>query len=255
MGVLNITPDSFSDGGDFLDSELAFQRAFEIQEQGAHILDIGAQSTRPGFKFIDGKTEWDRLKKPLKLIVNKIKIPVSIDTFHPYVAERAADLGVDIINDISGFKDKNMIGLVKKSNLSLIVMQNGPLNCTYKFLNSKFYELMEDSIEKERMCFDPGVGFGKNNDENLYIFKNPLEFSPKDNFVLIGASRKRITSLACNEEASPKKRLIPTIVAHTISAFNGANILRVHDAKEGVQAAKMLEFILKNDLNKETLIQ
>ncbi|MDR1467579.1 MAG: dihydropteroate synthase [Oscillospiraceae bacterium] len=243
MGVLNITPDSFSDGGDFLDTDSALSRAIEIQEQGADIIDIGAQSTRPGFEPIDEETEWRRLESPLRLIRENISLPISIDTFYPYVALRSIDLGADIINDISGFKNKKMIKIVAASSASLIVMHDGPLSETRSFLHSKLNELILNLIEKDRICFDPGIGFGKSQEENLRIIKDPLKFSVESNFTLVGASRKRVTSVAYCEEIPPKERLTSTITAHTIMAINGANIIRVHDVKEAVQCTKMVNVV------------
>jgi dihydropteroate synthase len=246
MGVLNVTPDSFSDAGEFLDAGKALDEAIKIQSQGASILDIGAQSTRPGFKMVDEKTEWKRLKVPLDLIRQKLRIPISVDTFHPYVALRSIDSGADIINDVTGFKNREMVKILARSSASLIVMHDGPLSETRGFLQSKFDELTKNSqdlVEKERLCFDPGIGFGKSQEENLAIIKNPLKFSVRESFTLVGVSRKRVTSLACQKGALPKERLVPTIASNAVMAVNGAQIIRVHDVKEGVECAKMSQAI------------
>jgi dihydropteroate synthase len=244
MGILNVTPDSFSDGGEYSALDKAIERARKIEEEGADILDIGGQSTRPGYKIISQEEEWARVK-PVLFSIKKLAIPISIDTFYPYVAERALDMGAVVINDVSGFGDKNMVKLAAKTGASCVVMSNSSLNEVFENLEDKKHELLQNGVEIEKICFDPGVGFGKTHSENLQILESSVDFVPRGAAVLIGASRKRVTAKAC-DNLPPKERSAATIAAHTLAIAGGADIIRVHDVKEGVQAAKMADEILKN---------
>ncbi|MDR0738739.1 MAG: dihydropteroate synthase [Oscillospiraceae bacterium] len=243
MGILNVTPDSFSDAQNFFEPKKALKRAIQMQEEGADIIDIGAQSTRPGFIKIDEKIEWERLSPVLRLVRKRIDLPISIDTFYPCIAEKAIKLGADIINDVTGFVNEKMLNLSSTSNISLICMHNKALNKTRSFFEDSFQKFKKAGIKKEKICFDPGVGFGKTVTENLRIIKNPTVYCPKETFVLVGISRKRVTALACEKNTPANQRLGASIAANIISALNGTNILRVHDVKETVQALKMLKLI------------
>jgi dihydropteroate synthase len=257
MGILNLTPDSFSDGGMFNELGDSVARALQIEQQGADILDIGGQSTRPGYKKIPQEEEWARLAPFLREIKNKISIPISIDTFYPYVAERALDMGVSIINDVSGFRDELMMNLAAKSAAGCVVMCDESLDDVFEFLKKKREKLLEKGVKNEKICLDPGIGFGKTHEENLKILKCPKKYVPQGNAILIGASRKRVTACAYpaqggdailrgahNKTTSPNKRLCATIAAHTLAICGGANIVRVHDVEEAVAAAKMVEAVL-----------
>lgn len=248
MGILNLTPDSFSDGGKWNSAENSIKRAIEIQNQGADILDIGAQSTRPGFIKISAQEEWGRLKFTLENIQNKIKIPISIDTFYPEVANKALALGADIINDITGFKDPKMFEVTAKSNCGIII--NHDLNSinVKSFFENQLLKAKSFEIDRNRICLDPGIGFNKNQAQDAYIIKNLKNIKISDVALLIGLSRKRVIGMNCGNPP-PEERLAGTIAANTLAIQGGANIIRVHDVKESVQAALVTDAILKSNSN------
>ena len=246
MGILNITPDSFSDGGIWNSPELAVKRAIEIQSQGADIIDIGAQSTRPGHIKISEDEELKRLITILPKIRKFIDIPISIDTFYPSVANKALDIGVDIINDVTGFENKNMFEVVSHSDCGCIIMHDKENLDIKNFFNKKLNQALQYGISPNRICFDPGIGFGKNYNQNLFILNNISEFKIKNNALLIGASRKRVIGESCGNPPFDK-RTPGTIAAHTIAILRGADIIRVHDVSEAVQAVNVTDKILNKN--------
>lgn len=247
MGILNVTPDSFSDGNKWFDIDAAVKHAIQMQADGADIIDIGGQSTRPGYIKITFEEELDRLKPVLKALKSEISVPISVDTFYPEVAQMALNEGASIINDVNGFKDEQMIKVAGQSNCGCIVMYDGPNRQMKDFFNLQFGKMLSSNILKNRICFDPGIGFGKTYGENLEAIKNLKDYSIKGVPILVGASRKRVIGASCGNP--PFEERIPgTIAAHTIAILNGANIIRVHDVKEAVQAAKVADAILKSNL-------
>lgn len=244
MGILNLTPDSFSDGGDYNVLDTAIKRALEIQEEGADIIDIGAQSTRPGYQKINVEDEKERLIPVLKQLKNVLSIPISVDTFYSKVAYDALNCGASIINDVTGFKDNNMFDVVKESDCGCIIVHDMMPQNIKEFFQLQYNKAVEIGIDPARLCFDPGIGFGKSYYENLYILKNPYKFKIEGKALLIGASRKRVIGMSCGNPPF-KERTYGTIAAHTLAIAGGANIIRVHDVKEAVQAVKMTDAILK----------
>lgn len=243
MGILNITPDSFSDGGNFNTVEKAMIRAKQIEAEGADIIDIGAQSTRPGFTQISADEEWQRLEPVLKSL--KLNIPISIDTFYPEVAQKCLELySVDIINDVNGCENPQMLPLVAKYNCAVIVCHNKPDMNIKSFFKKKIKDAQNLNISQNKICFDPGIGFSKNQIQDAYIIKNLKNIKLENHPCLIGVSRKRIIGTGCGDPP-PKERLYGTIAANTICIQGGANIIRVHDVKEAVQAAKVTDYILR----------
>lgn len=252
MGILNITPDSFSDGGKFNTYEKILNRAIEIQKEGADILDIGAQSTRPGFIKISAKDEWERLRPFLPDIRKNIKIPISIDTFYPEVAEKSLSFGADIINDVSGTESLEMIKVIKKSKCGIIVTHCYDNLNIRSFFENKLNALTKQGINPESICFDPGIGFEKNRLQDAYIINNISKIKIQNFPLLIGLSRKRIISEACKCEKTDLEALMSgTLAANTISIMGGANIIRVHDVKKCVYAAKMADYLLNQTEKKE----
>lgn len=245
MGILNITPDSFSDGGNFNTVEKAITRAKQIENEGADIIDIGAQSTRPGFTQISADEEWQRLEPVLKNL--KLNIPISIDTFYPEIAQKCLELyRVDIINDITGCENPDMLPLIAKYNCAVIITHNKPGMNIKTFFEKKLKNAQNLKINSDQICFDPGIGFCKNQKEDAYIIKNLKNIKLKSCACLVGLSRKRIIGVNCGNPP-PKERLYGTIAANTICIQGGANILRVHDVKEAVQAAQVSDAILKSN--------
>lgn len=247
MGIINLTPDSFSDGGKFFDKTKAVKRAIEMEKLGVDFIDIGGQSTRPSYKRICAEEEWDRIKTVVKRIKEHVKVPVSVDTFYEKVARLAVQEGADIINDVSGNLDNDMLGLVKETSCGYIIMSNRSLQKTKSFFDDTLKILKENEIDTELVCFDPGIGFGKTYDEDLEILRHTNLYCPKGYPILVGSSRKRVVGKSCGE-LDPLKRVSGTISAHTISIMSGANIIRVHDVEEAIQSVRMVDAILNNNL-------
>ena len=253
MGILNVTPDSFSDGGSNFRSQDAVSHALEMQEQGAGILDIGGQSTRPGFTPISPEEEWARIEPVLKGLRGRLQIPLSIDTFYPQVAALALQNGADIINDVMGFEDPGMFPAVKDSNCGCVIMHNGNtlkenteediLIRVRRFFQKKVEQAKEMGISPAQICLDPGVGFGKTHEENLRLIANVRSLKIPECSFLMAASRKRVIGQPCGNPPAAE-RMAGTVAAHTLAQAGGAQILRVHDVKEAVQAAQVAHAVL-----------
>lgn len=251
MGILNVTPDSFSDGGRYVDPQDAAEHALRMQEQGADIIDVGGQSTRPGYKKIGWEEEWSRLSPVLERLEGRLEIPVSVDTFYPQVAERALACGVSIINDITGFADERMFELATHTECGCILMHSGAaqvgqtiIETIRSFFEEQYRKAEAYGIDASRLCFDPGVGFGKTNEENLEILRCTKDLCFRECALLMAASRKRVIGSACSNPPF-EQRLYGTIAAHTIAITGGADMIRVHDLPEAVQAAKVADAILR----------
>ena len=245
MGILNVTPDSFSDGGKWNNKESALRHALKMVEDGADIIDIGAQSTRPGHTEISATEELDRLLPILEALHLEVDVPISVDTFYPEVAKEALSHGASIINDVKGFLDERMFNLMEDFSCGAVIMHNGSNATMLKFFNNTVEKLNQRKINKNRVCFDPGIGFGKSYEENLLVLKNLKDFKLEEFAMLVGASRKRVIGSSCGQPPF-SQRVSGTIAAHTIAIANGADIIRVHDVKEAVQAAKVADAILRS---------
>lgn len=243
MGILNVTPDSFSDGGSYFSPQKAVERAKQMEEEGADILDIGGQSTRPGYTEISPEEEWERIEEVLALVLQNTKLPVSVDTFYPQVAKKALEAGAHIINDVKGFPDE-MFKAAADSGCGCIVMHpRGSMGGEILTEVRAFFEERKEAalrfgIVPSRLCFDPGIGFGKTYGENLRLIARVEETKLEGSAYLMAASRKRVTGTPCGDPPF-SERLPATLAAHTAAILGGAQLLRVHDVKEGVQAAKM----------------
>ena len=240
MGILNVTPDSFSDGGLFFNPEKAVEHAIDMQNDGADIIDIGAQSTRPGHTKISVQEEWNRLEPILRKLKHIIKIPISIDTFYPEIAKRALNFGVSIINDVTGFKNDKMWDIASNSNCGCIIIHDGPASTAKKFFKESLDKAKSYSIHKSRICLDPGIGFGKDFRDNIDIIKNLGSLKVDSMPILMALSKKSFIGKICNEIPT-SERLPGTIVANSISIMNGANIIRVHDVKEAFTSIQVLK--------------
>lgn len=257
MGVLNVTPDSFSDGGLYLNKEKAVDHAFRLAEEGADIIDVGGESTRPGSATVPLDEEIRRTILVIETISKKLNVPVSIDTYKAEVAKRAIDAGASIINDISGLRfDPEMPGTVAEAGVPVILvhikgkpkdMQQNPV---YEALIPEIMDYLrvsiriaeEAGIAGDKIIIDPGIGFGKTYEHNLEIIKNLEEFTMLGKPVAIGVSRKAFIGKVLGN-ATPSERLEGTAAAVAISIFNGANIVRVHDVKEMVKVVKIADSI------------
>ncbi len=244
MGVLNVTNDSFSDGGSFLDVDNALKRAFEMVEAGADILDIGGESSRPGASPISEKEEISRVLPVLKMIKEKIKIPISIDTYKSKVAEAALAEGAMIINDITALSGDDKMAEVVAGNDAFVVlmhMKGSPIDMQqdpqYEDLIGEICDYLRISIEKARaagiekdkIIVDPGIGFGKTLEHNLSILKNLKEFKRLGKPVLVGPSRKSFLGEVTGREVH--ERVMATSASISASIMNGASIVRVHDVE------------------------
>lgn len=244
MGALNITPDSFSDGGKFLAREKAIKRAIEMEENGADIIDIGGESSRPGSEPVPEDEELNRVIPVIKKIKGILKIPISIDTYKSNVAEKALDAGAEIVNDISGLRfDERMFDIVHQNKAALIIMhmkgkpktmQDNPtykdtIQEIYDFLKERTDYAMDNGLSKENIVIDPGIGFGKRQEDNLDILYRAGEFSSLGFPLLIGASRKSFIGRAL--DLPVEERLEGSLAACGIAIEEGVDILRVHDVK------------------------
>lgn len=252
MGILNVTPDSFSDGGKWNTVETAVAHALKMQDDGADIIDVGAQSTRPGYVKISPEEELSRLMPVLQALKGQIRVPISVDTFYPAVAKEALAAGADIINDVTGFKDKEMINVASGTDCGCMIIHDGPLSLMKAFFEKQITKLFKNGIQKGRICLDPGIGFGKSYEENLLAIKNFKDYTVDGVAMMVGASRKRVIGTPCGGPPF-EERMPGTIAAHTIAIFNGANIIRVHDVKEAVQAAKVADAIIKTNTIRNTM--
>ncbi|NQV36651.1 MAG: dihydropteroate synthase [Candidatus Marinimicrobia bacterium] len=244
MGILNTTPDSFSDGGLFLDSDSACNHALHMVNDGADIIDIGGESSRPGAEGLDIQTELDRVIPVIEEIRRSTDNVISIDTTKPDVAEAALKAGANIINDISGFRNNAMIIVAVKYQKPVIVMhmQGDPRtmqqNPTYEnvvlevrdYLLKQAEKLENAGFDQKNIIIDPGIGFGKTVEDNFAIIRDLKIFTATGYPVLMGPSRKSF--IGHTLDLPPDKRLEGTAAAVTASVMNGADILRVHDVKE-----------------------
>ena len=258
MGILNISPDSFYIGSSHPDIKDAIKRAKEMAEEGADIIDVGGQSTKPGSKGISAKEEIERAIPVIKALSEEIDIPVSCDTYKADVAEKAIEAGASIINDISAFSmDKQLLDVVKSSYCGYVLMhmkgtpENMQVNPFYEDVVSEIYQFLSDKLEwmekkgidKERVVVDPGIGFGKRLVDNLVIIKNLEKFKELKRPVLLGTSRKSFIGKALND-IPPEERLEGSIASVVIGYIKGATIFRVHDVKETRRALTITEAIL-----------
>ena len=259
MAIVNITEDSFSDGGLYIDLPSAINYASLCIKQGAHVLDIGAQSTRPGASVVGAEIEIKRLVpliKELKLL--HPNIPISIDTFHHSVAEKVLNAGADWINDISGGRhDPEIFNIVAdKGSPYVLTHSRGnskTMDSLAKYINvvkdvkselSKQIDLaLSSGVKKEQIIIDPGIGFAKDVSQNLTLLKNIDVFVSMNFPLLIGASRKRFIGSIINEK-EPTKRIFGTAAVASICVIAGVDILRIHDVKEISQVVTMTKSII-----------
>ncbi len=257
MGILNITPDSFYDGGLYADREEAIRRAIEMESQGADIIDVGGESARPGAKAVSAEEESERVIPVIKALAKKIKAPISIDTSKFSVARKALDCGAVIVNDISGLKKEPKIaGLVRKHKAAIVLMhmkgtprtmQKDPV---YKSLIGDITEGLRDSvsiakdagISDNSIVIDPGIGFGKTVEHNLKILKRLREFKSLGYPVMVGTSRKSFIGKVLGAET--RERLFGAAASVAVAIQNGADIVRVHDVDQMRQVARLTDAIL-----------
>lgn len=257
MGVLNVTPDSFSDGGKFFQRDSAVARALEMERDGADIIDIGAESTRPGAKPLAATEELARLLPMLEKLRGRLKIPISVDTQKAEVARAAIAVGAEIVNDISALRsDPRMGELVSKRKVGIILMhmrgrprtmQKGPfardvMRDVIAGLREALRRAKEAGIARSQILLDPGIGFGKNYKQNFEILARLRELARVGCPIVVGASRKAFIGDALGN-APANARVGGTAATVGASILNGAHVVRVHDVKEMAQVARIADRI------------
>jgi dihydropteroate synthase len=257
MGVLNVTPDSFSDANEFFDCDKAVERGIRIASEGADIIDVGGESTRPGAEPVSVKEELRRVIPVVEKLRAKIDIPISIDTSKSEVANAALNAGASIINDVTaGRADEQMLPLAAKQNVAIVLMhmqgeprtmQKNPqygdvVQEVADSFRQQYSRALECGVDPMRLAFDPGIGFGKTLEHNLSLLKNLDELRVDDRPLMVGVSRKSFLGKLTGSNEM-RDRLAPTIALTAILRVRGADIFRVHDVKENVAALRTVEEI------------
>ena len=259
MGVLNVTPDSFSDGGEFLTADKATERGLQMTAQGAHIIDIGGESTRPGSEPVTVEEELRRVIPVIENLRPKLDIPISIDTSKADVALAAIQSGASIVNDVTGGRgDDQMLPLVAETKTALIIMhmQGTPRTMQIQprygdvvaeiseFFRQQFALAIGLNIDPMAIAFDPGIGFGKTLEHNLELLAHLERLRVHDRALVVGVSRKSfLGKLIGSPEISD--RLMPGVALTSLLRARGADVFRVHDVKENVYALQVTESILQ----------
>lgn len=246
MGIVNVTPDSFSDGGEHLSPDNAIKHAIRLEQEGADIIDIGAQSTRPDSTAISAEEEWARLSDVLDWLKGKISVPVSVDTFYPSVAERALKTGVSIINDVSGIISPKMAQIVRKYGCGWILTHNGSGSVyeVKQFFENAVSECISLGIDASQLCLDMGIGFGKCYEESMSLIANISKYKIDSLPLVLGVSRKRVIGQGSGQE-NTAKRIYGNISADTIAIMGGADIIRLHDIENEKQGIMMADNLKK----------
>ncbi|SHJ01930.1 dihydropteroate synthase [Parasporobacterium paucivorans DSM 15970] len=253
MGILNVTPDSFSDGGDYTDTDKAVEHAKDMLHDGAVMIDVGGESTRPGYTLISEEEEIRRISPVIRRLREETDAIISVDTYKPKVAVAAIDSGAHIINDIWGLQsDPEMIRVAAKYQVPVIIMHNQD-GTFYKDLMGEIKAFLVQSIDialkgglkNENIILDPGVGFGKTMEQNMEVMANLDQIRELGYPVLLGTSRKRMIGsiLGLNE---PKLRVNGTVATTVMGIMQGIDIVRVHDVRENAEAAKITDAIMRN---------
>jgi dihydropteroate synthase len=256
MGILNVTPDSFYDGGRRSEPTRAIADGVEMVQSGAEVLDVGGESTRPGARPVDEAEELDRVLPVIRGLRREVAVPISIDTYKAGVARAALDAGADIVNDISALRfDPALVSLVAAEEVPVILMHmqgkpqtmqsepryNDVVREVRDFLAAQLYEAMDAGIAAERIILDPGIGFGKTLEHNLQLLRGLPTLAALGQPLLVGASRKAFIGKIL--DLDPEHRLEGSLAAAVAAVLGGANLLRVHDVAETCRAARMADAI------------
>jgi len=258
MGILNVTPDSFSDGGEFSSSEKAVEHALLMESEGADMIDIGGESTRPGAEPVEPDTEMKRILPVIRSLRKQSRICISVDTYRAATAEVALDSGADIVNDISGLRmDPAMVTVVAERKVPVVVMhmlgtprdmQKEPSykDCVEEvaaFFEERIHFCVQNGVNKAKMILDPGIGFGKRLSDNLSLLAHLSRFKDYRLPILVGVSRKSFIGMLHQSSGTAGQRIGGSIAAAVTAARHGADILRVHDVAPTVEAFKVLQGI------------
>jgi len=254
MGILNVTPDSFSDGGRYLEPQAAIARGVELLDEGADMLDLGAESTRPGSVPVPADEQWRRLEPVLRgLRAARPEATLSLDTRVAEVAERGLALGAKVVNDVSALGDPAMAAVVARAGAGLVLMhmrgtpENMQQDTSYgdvaaevaSHLQSRAAAARAEGVAEECLAFDPGIGFGKSAAGSLELLARLPELRALGRPVLVGASRKSFLARLTGDEGPPSERVPASLAAAAIAVYEGAAILRVHDVAATVRVAKL----------------
>ncbi|WP_296644755.1 dihydropteroate synthase [Romboutsia sp. 13368] len=252
MGILNVTPDSFSDGGNFNSVDKALEHAKVMINEGADIIDLGGESTRPGHDYVDADEELRRVIPVIKKLKEELDTPISVDTYKAKVADKSLKLGVEMINDVWGLrKDKDMASVIAKYDAYVCIMHNQD-NTEYhkdimesikEFLSESINIAIEAGIDKDKIVLDPGIGFGKTYEQNLEVLKRLGELKSLGYPILLGTSRKSV--IGNTLDLPPKERVEGTIATTVLGVRDGVDIVRVHDVEKNLRAAKMADAIYR----------
>lgn len=248
MGIVNVTPDSFSDGGRYFLPDDAIRHAYQLIEEGADMLDVGAESTRPGHTPLTWEEEWRRMRPVLDELILNVTVPISVDTYHSETALRAVSQGVAMVNDISMCANLDMIDCLKGSDASYVLMHNrrdiessSTVSEFVAELKVKIETLLKAGMAADRIWIDPGVGFGKTQAQNLACIRHLDAFVQLDYPVLLGTSRKRVVGNVLHLPV--EDRLEGSLATGAYGVFMGAKMLRVHDVQQTVRMCRMLEAV------------
>ena len=255
MGIVNVTPDSFSDGGKYSQRDQAIAHALKLAEEGADILDIGGESTRPNATPVGLQEELDRVAPVIESLSKQFNIPISIDTYKPQVMQAAINAGASMVNDVRALQVDGALAVVAKSNVGVCLMhmqglpatmQNNPqyndvVNDVKAFLAARLQASIDAGVPTSRILLDPGFGFGKTRAHNISLIQHLDEFSSLGQPILVGLSRKSVLGQMTGNDVDA--RLYASIAASMIAAQKGAKILRVHDVKATVEVLKVLAAI------------
>lgn len=250
MGILNVTPDSFSDGGKYSRIDQALLRVEKMVKEGMDILDIGGESTRPGYTLLSEEEEQERILPIVEAVKKQFDVPVSLDTYKSKVAEAGIQAGADLINDIWGLKyDENMAGVIAKAGIPCCLMHNRK-EADYQSLMEDMIEDLEKTlsiaedagIERNKIILDPGIGFGKTYEQNLAVLHHLEKLSGLGCPMLLGTSRKSVIGLTLDLPVT--ERVEGTIATTVLGVMKGCSFVRVHDIKENLRAVRMTEAIL-----------
>jgi dihydropteroate synthase len=256
MGVINVTPDSFSDGGLFFEKERAVEQGLQLAADGADVIDVGGESTRPYSKGISADEEMDRVLPVIEALKKELTIPISIDTLKARVAREALRCGASIVNDISALRsDPEMVSVAAEAGVPVILMHmkgtpaDMQVNPVYDdvaaeiiaFLKEVMDQAVSRGVRRDRMIVDPGIGFGKTFDHNLEILKELARFQCLDAPILVGSSRKAFIGRILDKKAH--ERDTGTMATVAAAVMNGAHIVRVHNVKQAVETVKVIDAI------------
>ncbi|ABR48320.1 dihydropteroate synthase [Alkaliphilus metalliredigens QYMF] len=256
MGILNLTPDSFSDGGSYVDVEKAVTHAKKMVEEGAHIIDVGGESTRPGAQEVTGEEELRRVLPVVERLIKEIDVPISVDTYKGEVAEKVLEAGAHMINDVWGLqRDPKIAKVIAKYDVPVVMMHNqigteynqDIIQSMIDFLRESIDIAKKAGIKEENIILDPGIGFGKTSEQNIHVMGRLGELNGLGYPILLGTSRKSMIGKIL--DLPPEERVEGTLATSVMGIIQGVDLLRVHDIKENIRTAMVTDAIVRGREN------